>query len=81
MEIKELLKKVAEGTVSVDEAVLELKKAPFEDLGFAKPDYHRALRQGVAEVIYGAGKTPDQIEKITRLLMEHGQKTVLITRI
>ena len=80
MEIKELLKKVAEGTVSVDEAVLELKKAPFEDLGFAKPDYHRALRQGVAEVIYGAGKTPDQIEKITRLLMEHGQNTVLITR-
>lgn len=80
MEIKELLKKVAEGTVSVDEAVLELKKAPFEDLGFAKPDYHRTVRQGVAEVIYGAGKTPDQIEKITRSLMEHGQKTVLITR-
>ena len=80
MEIKELLKKVAEGTVSVDEAVLELKKAPFEDLGFAKPDYHRTVRQGVAEVIYGAGKTPDQIEKITRSLMEHGQKTVLIPR-
>lgn len=80
MEIKELLKKVAEGTVSVDEAVLEFKKAPFEDLGFAKPDYHRTVRQGVAEVIYGAGKTPDQIEKITRSLMEHGQKTVLITR-
>lgn len=80
MEIKELLKKVAEGTVSVDEAVLELKKAPFEDLGFAKPDYHRTVRQGVAEVIYGAGKTSDQIEKITRSLMEHGQKTVLITR-
>ena len=64
----------------MDEAVLELKKAPFEDLGFAKPDYHRTVRQGVAEVIYGAGKTPDQIEKITRSLMEHGQKTVLITR-
>ena len=56
MDIRNLLRDVAEGMVSVDEAVLKLKKAPFEDLGFAKLDYHRALRQGVAEVIYGAGK-------------------------
>ena len=52
MDIRNLLRDVAEGTVSVDEAVLKLKKAPFEDLGFAKLDYHRALRQGVAAVSY-----------------------------
>ena len=45
----------------VDDALLQLKEAPFEDLGFAKIDHHRALRQGAAEVIYGAGKTPEQI--------------------
>lgn len=80
MEIRELLKEVARGSISVDEAVLKLKKAPFEDLGFAKPDYHRAIRQGVAEVIYGAGKTPEQIEKITKSIINSGQKSVLITR-
>jgi NCAIR mutase (PurE)-related proteins len=76
----EMLGKVAEGTMSVDDAVLQLKEAPFEDLGFAKLDHHRAMRQGVAEVIYGAGKTPRQILEIAAALREHGQKTVLITR-
>jgi NCAIR mutase (PurE)-related protein len=54
--IKDLLEQVAAGHVPVDEALLKLKAAPFEDLGFAKLDHHRALRQGAAEVIYGAGK-------------------------
>ena len=59
--IREMLKKVAAGELSVDNAVLELKKEPFtaagyDDLGFAKLDTHRKLRQGAAEVIYGAGK-------------------------
>lgn len=80
MDIRNLLRDVAEGTVSVDEAVLKLKKAPFEDLGFAKLDYHRALRQGVAEVIYGAGKTSEQIVKIVNNFWKNGQKNVLITR-
>ena len=58
-DIREMLKKVAAGELSVDNAVLELKKEPFtaagyDDLGFAKLDTHRKLRQGAAEVIYGA---------------------------
>lgn len=77
---RDILEKVAAGTVSVDDALLKWKQAPFADLGFAKPDYHRALRQGTAEVIYGAGKTPEQIQQITAALLERGQETVLITR-
>lgn len=80
MNTRNILKSVAEGTLSVDEAVLELKKEPFEDLGFAKLDHHRAIRQGVAEVIYGAGKTSEQIVKIVVAMVEKGQKNVLITR-
>lgn len=79
-DIKELLSAVANGTVSVDDALLRLKTAPFEDVGYAKLDHHRGLRQGVAEVIYGAGKTPEQILEITKRLLDSGQKTVLITR-
>ena len=60
-EIRQLLQAVAAGERSVEDALLQLKEAPFEDLGFAKLDHHRALRQGAAEVIYGAGKTPEQI--------------------
>ena len=78
--VETILKQVAEGTTSVEDALLKLKEEPYEDLGFAKPDFHRGLRQGASEVIYGAGKTPDQILKITNSLREHGQKTVLITR-
>ncbi len=79
-EIKELLLKVKEGTVSPDEAVLGLKEAPFEDMGFAKPDIHRGLRQGKPEVIYGEGKTSSQILQISEKLLSHGQDKVLITR-
>ena len=61
-EILNLLQQVADGSVTPQQAQLQLKMAPFEDLGFAKLDHHRALRQGVAEVIYGAGKTPEQIK-------------------
>ena len=78
-EIKELLTGVAEGSVSVEDALLKLKKAPFEEIGIASLDHHRALRQGTAEVVYGAGKTPEQINPIIRSLWESGQKTILIT--
>ena len=81
LEIKRLLQAVAAGERSVDDALLQLREAPFEDLGFAKLDHHRALRQGAAEVIYGASKTPEQILKITQAMLHHGQKTVLITRL
>lgn len=80
MDIKELLQLVAEKKVSVDDALLKLKKEPFEDLGFAKPDFHRKLRQGVGEVIYGAGKTPDQIAKISESFIKNNQSNILITR-
>lgn len=79
-ELKELLQQVAGGGVSVEDAVLKLREAPFEDLGFAKLDHHRGLRQGIGEVIYGAGKTPDQIVQIAGALLRRGQETVLITR-
>ena len=79
-EIKQMLQKVADGTISVEDALFNLKTEPFQDLGFAKIDNHRSLRQGIAEVIYGAGKTPEQIIKIASTMLEQGQKTILITR-
>ena len=79
-ELIHLLQMVADGDASVGDALIRLKEAPFEDLGFAKPDFHRAVRQGIAEVIYGAGKTPEQIVRIADIMRQRGQKTVLITR-
>lgn len=79
-EITKLLQGVKDGNISVDDALLELKKQPFKDIDFAKIDFHRKLRQGAAEVIYGAGKTAEQISKITATMLQAGQKTILITR-
>ena len=78
--IKNILEAVKDGKMSVSEAMLQFKEAPFKDLGFAKLDLHRGLRQGAAEVIYGASKTPEQIVKISQSFLEQGQKTILITR-
>jgi len=80
-EIKELLENVRDGKTSVEEALLKIKKAPFEDIGFAKVDLHRKARQGATEVIYGKGKSPDQIIQISKTLLQAGQGTILITRI
>lgn len=80
-EIREMLTRVSRGEMPVEEAVLKLKEQPFEDLGYAKLDHHRALRQGAAEVIYGAGKTAKQIIGILSAMERHGQKTVLVTRL
>ena len=80
-EITALLERVAAGTTTVEEAVLQLKTAPIRELGnYAKVDLHRGLRQGVPEVVYGAGKAPEQILGIARALREAGQETVLVTR-
>ena len=79
-ELHRLLQQVADGSLTVNQAMTQFKTEPFQDLGFAKIDHHRALRQGAAEVIYGAGKTPEQILRIARAMLDHGQKTVLITR-
>ena len=78
--LHEILKAVQDGTLSVADAELRLKKAPFEDLGYAMVDLHRAARQGAAEVIYGAGKTPEQIAGIIQTMCRHGQGRILITR-
>lgn len=80
-ELKNILKQVANGNIDIDKAVLKFKNQPFEDLGFAKIDTHRTIRQGIGEVIYGAGKTGEQIVKITKTLADKGQKTILITRL
>ncbi len=80
-DIRKTLEELRDGTISVDEALLTIKKKPFEDIGFAKVDLHRAVRQGAAEVIYGAGKTAEQMVAITKVMLENGVKTILITRL
>lgn len=80
-EIRQLLERVKAGETSVEDALLQLKMEPFEDIGYAKVDMHRKVRQGAAEVIYGAGKTPEQIAGIVETMRKKGQKTILITRL
>lgn len=77
---RKLLEQVRDGTVSVDDALHRFKLSPFEDIGYAKVDLHRKLRQGAAEVIYGAGKTPEQILGIMQAMLRNGQSRILITR-
>ncbi|MBE6829831.1 MAG: nickel pincer cofactor biosynthesis protein LarB [Ruminococcaceae bacterium] len=77
----ELLQKVKNGTLSPEEAVLKLKMSPYEDLGYAKIDLHRGLRQGIPEVIYGSGKTPEQILGIASAMRARGGENILITRL
>ncbi len=79
-DVRQLLEAVRRGETSVDQALLELKQAPFVDIGYAKVDLHRKVRQGIAEVIYGAGKTPEQIAGIVRVMQQNGQDRILITR-
>lgn len=78
---KTILEQYKNDEITLENALLELKKAPFSDIGYAKVDLHRKLRQGTAEVIYGEGKTPDQIIGICQAMLENGQKTILITRL
>ena len=81
-EMTELLHQVAAGTVSPEDAALKLKLQPFQEIGeYAKVDFHRGIRQGVPEVIYGSGKTKEHILGIAKAMRENGQKTVLITRL
>ncbi len=80
-DIKKTLEALKNGELSVDEALLAIKKQPFEDIGYAKVDFHRNIRQGAAEVIYGAGKTAQQMIGIVERMLENGQKTILITRL
>jgi pyridinium-3,5-biscarboxylic acid mononucleotide synthase len=78
-EIDVLLRDVREGRVTPEAAAERLKTLPFESLGFATVDHHRALRRGFGEVIFGAGKTPEQVTAIAVSIASHGQN-VLVTR-
>lgn len=76
-----LLQQVANGSLSVDEALGRFATEPFTDLGFAKVDHERGIRQGVSEVIYGGGKTPEQVASIATSMLAQGESRVLITRL
>ncbi len=78
--LKQLFEQVKRGKLSPDEAVERLRHLPFEDLGFANVDHHRALRVGIPEIIFGPGKTPQQLAVIFARLAEHG-RNVLATRV
>jgi pyridinium-3,5-biscarboxylic acid mononucleotide synthase len=78
-QLRSLFEQVREGAVDVDTAVTRLRHLPFEDLGYAKVDHHRALRQGMPEVIFAKGKTAEQVAGIAESLLQYPQN-VLITR-
>ena len=78
---RKMLEGIAAGEISVDDALIRLKTEPFDDIGYAKVDLHRKLRQGAPEVIYGEGKTSEQIIGIMDSMKKHGQERILITRL
>src|SRR5450759_480107 len=78
--IRDLLGKVSSGEVPVDAAVEQLRSLPFTDLGFAKVDHHRELRQGFAEVVFCERKTPEQASQIARALLDKNEGNLLLTR-
>lgn len=80
-ELMALLRAVQAGETTPDQAAAKLRSAPVEDLGYAKVDHHRAIRQGAAEVIYGQGKTAEQIRGIVRAMADRGARNILITRL
>ena len=80
MDTMEILNAVKEGRMTPEQAELKLRTQPYEDLGFVKIDHHRALRQGMQEVIYGASKTPEQILGICQAMDHKGDNNILITR-
>jgi hypothetical protein len=81
-DIRKLLERVRVGQITPGQAVERLKHMPFEDLGFAKIDHHRALRQGYAEVVFARGKTPEQVARIVRGMLRPRGAThnILVTR-
>jgi NCAIR mutase (PurE)-related protein len=81
-DLLKILEEIRAGTLSPAKAAERLKHLPFEDIGFAKVDHHRALRQGYAEVVFGKGKTPAQVAEIVRAMVskEASRQNVLVTR-
>jgi pyridinium-3,5-biscarboxylic acid mononucleotide synthase len=81
-ELLKILESVKAGGLTPDKAIERLKHLPFEDLGFAKVDHHRALRQGFAEVVLGKGKTAQQVAEIVRAMLgkKDSRHNILVTR-
>lgn len=79
--LRQMLDDVAAGRVHPDDAVSQLRRLPFADLGHARVDHHRAMRQGLAEAVYGPGKTPDQCATIVAELLSVGDRPILLTRV
>ncbi len=78
--LRSLLQGVAEGSVTAEQAASALRDLPFADLGFARVDHHRELRQGSCEIVYGSGKSAGQVAAIVRQLLEGNEGPVLVTR-
>ena len=78
-QLRQILRDLKSGALSDDQALERLRNLPFEDLGFANVDHHRTLRQGFPEVIFGAGKTADQVAKIVAAMLP-GRHNILVTR-
>lgn len=78
--LSNLLRRVSIGDVTPHDAVEELRDLPFSDLGFAKVDHHRELRQGACEIVYAEGKTPGEVRAIVARLLERNDGPVLVTR-
>lgn len=78
--LRSLIDDIASGACTPDEALRQLRRLPYADLGFARIDHHRALRQGMPEAVYGPGKTPGQCAAIVTELLERGDGPVLLTR-
>ncbi len=79
VQLEQLLGRIASGEVSVEAAMTDLRSLPYESLGFARVDHHRQVRTGAPEVIFGQGKTPEQVAQITRAMVQAGSN-VLCTR-
>jgi NCAIR mutase (PurE)-related protein len=82
LELLKILESVKAGELPPAKAIERLKNLPYEDLGFAKVDHHRALRQGFVEVIFGRGKTPQQVAQIVKAMLrqKHSRQNILVTR-
>ncbi|WP_436794294.1 nickel pincer cofactor biosynthesis protein LarB [Actinospongicola halichondriae] len=80
-DLRQLLDDVAAGAVHPDDAVTRLRRLPFADLGHARVDHHRSIRQGLAEAVYGPGKSPSQCATIVTELLSVGERPILLTRV
>src|ERR1700752_1847499 len=78
-QLRALFEQIREGALDVDQALTRVRHMPFEDLGYAKVDHHRALRHGMPEVILAKGKTPEQVAGIAEKVLAHCSN-LLITR-